>query len=175
MKPALLLVAFLLLAITIKSGLALTCQYDSNPSLSDLPLSTSRFYFSCNSTMNGYSCMNYLTLDGEVLQVNPEPESTPGIGVIDRFSTSSRQILQYYREDKNIVRAGFNYTVWVMCSNNATQSESSNFTIIPNYESLDQPVYAWLYVKNNMGLIFGAIFLLILIGAVIILLLRGAF
>jgi len=153
----------------------MNCDFDANPLIN---VGGNKIYWKCsitNSTGN-YSCISYVKESGAIIQTSPQ-QKTYSSGIIPlqqearEFFTADNGLVQPYFTTENL-KPNVTYVFGVQCSyaNGTLRSEEY---VTPLYRNLEGVAFTGIWLKDNIGYLFGAVILILIIIAVVMLVVRS--
>lgn len=142
---------------------AVDCDYNMYPIFDNNIITNDKIFVLCdlNNTNVSY-CYNMVTENGEVLQVNPEPIAIDMVGMDNKYFEPKGSLVNMYYTNKNLI-VGHNYTLIVECALDDGTMEENNYSVIPQYKSMEMVAHRSIWAKENMAYIIMTILFLCVI------------
>ncbi len=160
-KKVFIVVLFLIVLILGTGNVRafLNCDYKDEPFLE---LTDSKIEWICKT--NELFCLSYVEYNDRLLQVNPEPETVVGIGVVDKFTVNDGMVKVHFTK-KNL-RHNVTFDFGVKCGDDTLE-----VNITPQYRDLYEIQDQAVRVKDSTKFIalgfFVVLFLIIIVFLVV--------
>lgn len=127
--------------LSIMSANAITCEYDSRPSIDQ------NIMLSCDTIQANTYCYATINKGFGAEQVFPKPESIPSYGLVDYYETKNNQLTMRFDTTKFVPDT--NYTVNIYCADIDGMAERTSFTILPVKTRGTMVAYVLQFISSN--------------------------